>query len=58
MFNTKSTGKKVGLVAKGCSQRLRENFHENSYPVVRSSSIRLIAALLAELGLEIVKQIK
>lgn len=53
VFSTKSTGKKVRLVAKGCSQRPGEDFHETSSPVVRSSSIRLIAALSAELGLEI-----
>ncbi|CAG9570876.1 unnamed protein product [Danaus chrysippus] len=53
VLSTKSTGKKVRLVAKGCSQRPGEDFHETSSPVVRTSSIRLIAALSAELGLEI-----
>lgn len=53
VFSTKTTGKKVRLVAKGCSQRPGEDFHETSSPVVRSSSIRLIAALSAEYGLEI-----
>lgn len=53
VFSTKTTGKKVRLVAKGCSQRPGEDFHETSSPVVRSSSIRLIAALSAEFGLEI-----
>ncbi|CAB3252424.1 unnamed protein product [Arctia plantaginis] len=46
--STKSTGKKVRLVAKGCSQRPGEDFHETSSPIVRSSSIRVIAALSAE----------
>lgn len=53
VFSTKTTGKKVRLVAKGCSQRPGEDFHETSSPVVRTSSIRLIAALSAELGLDI-----
>lgn len=53
VFNDKTTGKKVRLVAKGCSQRPGEDFHETSSPVVRSSSIRLIAAVSAELGLDI-----
>lgn len=53
VFSTKTTGKKVRLVAKGCSQRPGEDFHETSSPVVRSSSIRLIAAISAELGLDI-----
>lgn len=53
VFQTKNTGKKVQLVAKGCSQRPGEDFHETSSPVVRSSSVRLIAAVSAELGLEI-----
>lgn len=45
--------KKARLVAKGCSQRPGEDFYETYSPVVRTTSIRLLSALAAELGLEI-----
>lgn len=44
--------RKVRLVAKGCSQRPGEYFYETYSPIVRSTSIRLLAAVSAELGLE------
>lgn len=56
VFKTKENGliekKKVRLVANGCSQRPGEDFHETYSPVVRSTTIRLLAAMSAELGLE------
>lgn len=45
--------KKARLVAKGCSQRPGEDFYETYSPVARSTSIRLLSALSAELGLDI-----
>lgn len=45
--------RKVRLVAKGCSQRPGDDFYEKYSPVVRSTSIILVAAISAELGLEI-----
>lgn len=45
--------KKARLVAKAFSQRPGEDFHETFSPVVRATSIRILAALSAELGLEI-----
>ncbi|CAK1597413.1 unnamed protein product [Parnassius mnemosyne] len=57
VFSTKNYNKqrqmKVRLVAKGCSQRPGEDFHETYSPVVKSSSIRILAAISAELGLDI-----
>lgn len=57
VFCTKDNGsvakKKVRLVAKGCSQRPGEDFHETYSPVARTTSIRLLAALAAEMGLQI-----
>lgn len=44
---------KVRLVAKGYAQRSGEDFNETYSPVARSSTIRLIAPLAAELNLEI-----
>lgn len=44
--------KKARLVAKSCSQRPGEDFHETYSPVARSTSIRLLAAMSAELGLQ------
>ncbi|XP_076386030.1 uncharacterized protein LOC143264125 isoform X2 [Megachile rotundata] len=52
-MNGESEKKKVRLVAKGCSQKLGEDCQETYSPVVRSTSIRLLAVLSAELGLEI-----
>lgn len=37
----------------GCSQRSGEDFHETYSPVARTTSIRLLAALAAEMGLQI-----
>lgn len=45
--------KKARLVAKGCSQRPGEDFYETYSPVARSTSIRILSALSAELGLDI-----
>lgn len=45
--------KKVRLVTKRCSQRPGEDFYETYSPVVKSTSIRTVAAISAELGLEI-----
>ena len=57
VFCTKNTGniekKKVSLVAKGCSQRPGEDFQETYSPVIRSTSVRLLAALAAEHNLKI-----
>lgn len=57
VFSTKSDGqnlkKKVRLVAKGCSQRPGEDFHGTFSPVVRSTLIRLMAAVAAEYELVI-----
>ena len=57
VFCTKNTGntekKKVRFVAKGCSQRPGEDFQETYSPVVKSTSVRLLAALAAEYNLEI-----
>lgn len=57
VFCTKQNGlatkRKVRLVARGCSQRPGEDFHETYSPVASSTSIRLLAALAAERGLQI-----
>ena len=59
VFCTKNNGKnnvqrkKVRLVAKGCSQKPGEDFSETYSPVARSTSIRLISTLAAELNMEI-----
>lgn len=59
VFSTKEDGitaagkKKIRLVAKGCSQRPGEDFKDTYSPVVQSTSIRLLSAMAAELGLTI-----
>lgn len=40
-------------MARGCAQRPGEDFHEKYFPVVQSTSIRLVAAIAANEGLEI-----
>lgn len=57
VFRTKEDAnrktKKVRLVAKGCSQNPGVDFTETYSPVVKTTSIRLLAALAAEKGLVI-----
>lgn len=54
VFCTKDNNKKKArLVAKGCSQRPGEDFYDTYSPVVRSTSIRTVAALSAKMNLEI-----
>lgn len=54
VLRTKANNKrKARLVAKGCSQRPGEDFSDTYSPVVRSSTIRMVAALAVEKDFEI-----
>lgn len=45
--------RKARIVAKGFSQKPNVDFHETFAPVARTSFIRIVMRLAAELGLEI-----